>query len=102
VFTVDGVQKLHSLTHASLTLLQEHLSTIPPDGYEKQLPTFGFPSLQKQVIHIFNCEGFWISTLQETNYIDRQPVEFPAVADAGRLQREVSRRTREYLSGLSD
>lgn len=102
MFTLDGVQKFHSWTHASLNLLLDHLSTIPAADYGKELPSFGFPTLRKQVIHIFNCEGFWINTLQGISYIDRDPAQCPAVADASLLQQEVSRRTKAYLASITN
>jgi uncharacterized damage-inducible protein DinB len=102
VFTVEGIRKFHSWTHASLDLLLDHLATIPSDDYGKTLPGFGFPTLRKQVIHIFNCEGFWIQILQGNNYVDRNPMECSGVADARVLQKEVRQRTDAYLSGLSD
>jgi uncharacterized damage-inducible protein DinB len=64
VFTLDGLRKLHGWTHASLNLVLNHLSTIPTGDYVKELPSFGFPTLREQAIHIFNCEGFWIHTLE--------------------------------------
>jgi uncharacterized damage-inducible protein DinB len=102
MFTVDGIRKLHGWTHASLAILLDHLSTIPSDVYAKELHSFGFSTLRKQVIHIFNCEGFWISTLQGLQYVDRNPADFPAAADAIRLQQEVSRETHGYLASLTD
>jgi uncharacterized damage-inducible protein DinB len=102
VFTVEGVQKFHDWTHVCLNLLLEHLSTIPQDAYDKELAGFGFPTLRKQLIHIFNCEGLWINRLQGINYVDRNPAAFPAVADARLLQQEVIRQTRMYLSNLTD
>jgi uncharacterized damage-inducible protein DinB len=54
------------------------------------------------VIHIFNCEGFWIHTLQGLKYVDRNSAECPAVSDARLLQQEISRQTRTYLSTLTD
>jgi uncharacterized damage-inducible protein DinB len=100
MFTPDGVQKFHSWTHASLNLVLDHLSTIQPSDYGKELPSFGFATLRKQVIHIFNCEGFWICTLQGRPYVEHNPADCPAIADARRLQDEVSQRTRSYLSSL--
>jgi uncharacterized damage-inducible protein DinB len=102
VFTLDGVLKFHGWTHSSLNLLLDHLSTIPASEYGKELPGFGFPTLHKQVIHIFNCEGFWIHTLQGLQYVDRNPAEYPAVADARLFKQEVNRRTQAYLSSLTD
>jgi len=102
MFTLDGIRKLHHWTHASLTLLLDHLSTLPPDAFAKQLPSFGFNTIRKQVIHIFNCEGFWISTLQRIDYIDRMPADLPSISDVVRFQQETGRRTLQYLSALTD
>ena len=102
MFTVDGARKFHGWTHASLNLVLDHLSTIPASDYGKELPSFGFSTLQKQVIHIFNCEAFWIHTLQGLEYFDRDPAEFPAVSDARFLQQDVARQTQAYLSSLTN
>lgn len=102
MFTLDGARKFHGWTHASLALLLDHLSAISPEDYTKALPAFGLPTLQEQVIHIFNCESFWIHTLQGLPHVDRNPAECPAVVDARLFQQEVSRQTHGYLSGLTD
>ena len=102
MFTLDGVCKFHGWTHASLALLLDHLSAISPANYARALPAFGFPTLQEQVIHIFNCESFWIQTLQGFPHVDRNPAECATVVDARLLQQEVSRKTHAYLSELTD
>ena len=72
--------KFHGWTHASLTLLLDHLSV--PGNYVKDLPDFQL--LFAETIHIFNCEGFWIHTLRGLQYAD------PACRRRYRLlQREV-------------
>ena len=43
MFTLEAVQKFHNWTHASLTLLLDHLSTMPFGDYVKELPDFGAP-----------------------------------------------------------
>lgn len=101
-FTLEGIKKLHSWTHTSLNLVLDHLSTIPPADYLKELPNFGFPTLRNQVIHIFNCEGFWIHILQGRPFIDRSPAECPSVADARLLQQQITQQTQAYLSSLTD
>ena len=102
VFTLDGIRKLHSWTHASLTLVLEHLATIPAADYTSEVPAFGFPTLHQQMVHIFNCEGFWIQILQGHVFRDRDPAGSPGVSGVRRLQHEVSRLTLDYLTGLSD
>jgi hypothetical protein len=74
MFTLDGVQKFHSWTHSSLTLVLDHLSTIPPADYLRVLPNFGIRTLREQVIHVLNCEGVWIYTLQGLRYVDCKPL----------------------------
>jgi len=102
VFTIPGVRKFHDWTHASLTALLNHLSTIPDNAYAKEVPGFGFPTIHAQVIHVLNCEGFWIHTLQSISFVDQAPANWPTVSDARRLQIEVSMRVLDYLSRLSE
>ena len=102
MFTIDGIRKLHGWTHACIGVVLDHLSTIPPEDYARQVTGFGFATLREQVIHAFNCEGFWVHTLEGSRYVDGRPAEYPAVADARRLQQSVSERTHAYLSRLTD
>jgi uncharacterized damage-inducible protein DinB len=102
VFTLEGVQKFHGWTHASLTLVLDHLSIIPADDYVKEVSGFGFPTLREQALHIFNCEGSWVHRLQGLQYADPTFNKFPAVADARLLQKEVSQSTHTYLSTLTN
>ena len=102
MFTLDGIRKFHRWTHASLSLLLDHVSTIAASDYAKELPGFGSPTVRQQVIHVFNCEGFWIHLLRGLPFRDRTVVNCPSAADARLLQQEVSRETLAYLSGLSD
>ncbi len=102
MFTVDGIRKFHFWTHDCLSLVLDHLSTIPASDYIKEVPGFGIAKLRQQVIHIFNCEGFWIHAIQGLRFIDRNPNDYPTVADARLAQREVSEETLAYLSGLTN
>ena len=102
MFTLDGIRKFHAWTHASLTLVLDHLSTLPSSDYVSEVAGYGFATIRQQVIHIFNCEGFWIHTLRRLSFTDHDPAKFPAVSDARLLQQEIKRQTLEYLSGLTD
>ena len=80
----------------------DHLSTIPASDYAREVPGFGFPTPREQVIHIFNCEGFWVHALQGRTYRDRSPSDYASVADAKLLQREIGEQSLAYLAGLTD
>jgi len=102
MFTVDGLRKLHGWTHSCLNVLLDHVSNIPARAYVEELPHYSFPTLRGQMIHILNCEGFWIKTLQGSLHVDSTPEEFPSVADVRLLQGQVKERTHAYLSRLTD
>jgi uncharacterized damage-inducible protein DinB len=102
VFTVDGLRKFHGWTHGTLDLLLDHLSTVPGDDYVRELSGFGFATLREQAIHIFNCEGFWVHTLQGLPYSNRTVADCPALADVRLMQKEVGHATQAYLSTLAD
>ena len=93
MFTLDGIRKFHHWMHASISLLLGHLSTLPAEYLTNDVPNFGFSTLQKQMIHILNCEGFWVSTLQGLDYSDRDPAGFPEISDVVRFQKEICQRT---------
>jgi uncharacterized damage-inducible protein DinB len=102
MFTLDGIRKFHGWTHLCLSRTFDHLATLPAADYTREIPNFGFPTLHAQVIHILNCEAFWIHTLQALPFKDEDPADWPTVADARVLQREVSLKTQHYLSRLTD
>ena len=102
MFTVEGIRKFHGWTHSCINVVLDHVSTIPASDYAKELPGFGSPTLRQQVLHILNCEGFWIHMLQGLPYNDRKPDDCPAVSDARLLQQKVTDQTMAYLSGMSD
>jgi uncharacterized damage-inducible protein DinB len=101
LFTLAGIRKLHSWTHASLALVLDHLSTLPAGTYTQEVSGFGFPDLRAQVVHIFNCESFWVHTLHSNFFTDREATSVPAVSDARELQRQVVQETLAYLSELT-
>jgi uncharacterized damage-inducible protein DinB len=102
MFTLAGIRQFHAWTHASLFRLLDHLSTIPATEYAKEVPGFGYPTIRAQVIHILNCEGFWIHTLQAIPFVDEDAANWPAVSEARHLQSQVSKTTLDYLSRLNE
>ena len=102
MFTLDGIRKFHHWTHLSLTLVLDHLSTMPPGDYTKEVPGFGFPTLRQQAVHIFNCERFWVHTLQGLRVKDRTTTECPGISEARLLQQETTQQTLAFLSRLTD
>ncbi|HTV13314.1 MAG TPA: DinB family protein [Acidobacteriaceae bacterium] len=102
MFTLDGIRKLHSWTHASLRVLFNHLETLPAGGYVMEFPGFGYPSIHAQVVHLLGCEARWVRRLQLKSIGDWDPGRWPLLADARSLEREVTTQTLAYLSDLTN
>jgi uncharacterized damage-inducible protein DinB len=102
LFNLASISKFHTWTHACLALVLDHLSTLPAAAYTQELAGFGFPDLRAQVIHVFNCESFWIHTLRSASFRDRDPASCPSISDARELQHQVMQQTIAYLSRLTE
>jgi len=102
MFTLDGIRQFHRWTHQSLTLLFDHLATIPASEYTQEFPGFGYPSLRAQVVHLLGGEIRWISRIRSLPLRDWNPSRWPTLADARPLQAEGQAMTLDYLSSLTD
>ena len=102
MFTLDGIRHFHRWTHQSLGLLFDHLATLSPDDYTKELPGFGYPSVRAQVVHLLGCEIRWLSRILSLPQRDWDPAQWPAVPDARALQSEAQAMTLAYLAQLSE
>jgi uncharacterized damage-inducible protein DinB len=96
------MRKFHGWTHASLDLILNHVSTIPTNDYVREVSGFGFATVRDQAIHILNCEGFWVSTLQGAEYANRNVADCPDLAAVRLLQKQVRQSTHAYLATLTD
>ncbi|MGA7522993.1 MAG: DinB family protein [Acidobacteriaceae bacterium] len=102
MFTLDGIRQFHRWTYQSLSLVFDHLATLPPADYTKELPGFGYPSPRAQVIHLLGCESRWVNRLQGLPNPSWDPARWPTVSDARALRDEITQQTRVYLSRLTD
>lgn len=102
MFTLDGIRKVHAWTHASLSLLFDHVATLSADEYVREVPGFGYSSVRDQVIHLLGCEARWVRRLQGIPTGNWDAARWPSLAEARALQREASAETLDYLSGLTE
>lgn len=102
MFTIDGIRKLHGWTHSCLGVVIDHIETMPAEQFVKDVPGFGFSTLQRQLVHVFNCEGVWIHELQGLEYENCNPSACPTIEEVKRLQQQVSSGTFDYLSRITD
>jgi uncharacterized damage-inducible protein DinB len=102
MFTLDGIRQFQTWTHQSISLLLDHLATLPAADYTQDVAGFGYPNLRAQVVHLLGCEARWVHRLRDVPSGDWDPARWPTVADARMLEREVTGQTLDYLSGLTE
>ena len=102
MFSLDGVRKFHAWTYASLDVLFDHLASLSANDYTVELPGFGYASIHAQVIHLLGCEARWVRRLRCRSTGDWNPAQWPFLADARKLQREIAAQTLDYLAVLTD
>jgi uncharacterized damage-inducible protein DinB len=102
MFTKSGIIELHGIMHERLDLLLNHIATVPDDLYHKQISGFGFPSIWKQLVHILNCEEFWIHSLQNKPFADWREEDFPTVPELLAAKDRIRNATQIYVDDLTE
>ena len=102
MFAKSGIVELHATLHDRLDLLLSHVASAPDDLCRKQIPGFGHPSIWKQIVHILNCEEFWIHSLQNKGFADWHEEDFPTVADLQAAKDRIREATRIYVADLTE
>jgi uncharacterized damage-inducible protein DinB len=102
MFTKSGIIELHAIMHERLDLLLSHIATVPDDLHQKQISGFGSPSIWKQLVHILNCEEFWIHSLQNKAFADWREEDFPTVPELLAAKDRIRNATRIYVEDLTE
>ena len=102
MFAKSGIIELHTIMHDRLDFLLSHVATAPDDVCRKQISGFGHPSIWKQLVHILNCEEFWIHSLQNKEFADWREEDFPTVADLLAAKERIRQATRVYVGELTE
>jgi uncharacterized damage-inducible protein DinB len=93
---------LHACLHESLGIVFDHLATVPPELWTKQLDGFGQPTLRDQVAHMLGAESRWIRRLQSLPLETRDAALLTSVEAIRNFQTEVKAATITYLDALPE
>jgi uncharacterized damage-inducible protein DinB len=101
MFTKSGIIELHATMHERLDLLLSRVASVPDDLCRKQIAGFGHSSVWKQLVHILNCEEFWIHSLQNKTFADWQEEDFPRIPDFLAAKDRIRKATQIYVGDLT-
>jgi uncharacterized damage-inducible protein DinB len=95
--TSDSLLDLHTRTHRSLQKLLRHCRRLSAEELHRELPGFGFATVQRQLFHIFDCEDWWMGGVTGLSRADSRPADFPEVKALDAFRRRVAAMTADYL-----
>jgi len=100
--TVDDLLTFHGWVRKPFEVLFEHAGKVSPEEFVRQLEGFGMPTLRDQLVHIVECEDFWITKLKGDEFQDiYSKAGFGSAGQVWAAYGPVAERTREFLAGLT-
>jgi hypothetical protein len=73
------ISELHAGLHECLGIVLDHMATIPPELWTKELAGFGRPTARDQIVHVFSAEAGWICGLQLLPFQRPDPAEITTI-----------------------
>ena len=99
--TPEALLEIHALTHRSLDKLFRHCAQLSADELARELPGFGFPSVQRQLFHIVNCEDWWAGGVSGESQALALWQDYPHLPLLEAYRAQVAAMTRGYLQRVS-
>jgi uncharacterized damage-inducible protein DinB len=101
MFTPEALLEAHRRTHLGTTRLLEHCRQLSAEEFQRELPGFGYPSIQLQLHHILSAEDYWLTVLGRQPLAEEEfPQDYPTVDSLLAFQQQVLGRMAEYLAGM--
>jgi uncharacterized damage-inducible protein DinB len=102
VFTKTGIIELHDVMHRRLDLLLRHVATLPEDLAHKPISGFGYPWIEKQLVHILTCEEGCVHDLQNKAFAVWREEDCPTMAAFEAAKGRIREATRTCVGALTE
>jgi uncharacterized damage-inducible protein DinB len=101
MFTPDALREAHRRTHLGTSRVLEHCRQLSAEEFQRELPGFGYPTVQLQLHHILSAEEYWLTVLQRQPLAEEEyPQNYLTVDDLLDYQRQVMGRMLAYLGRM--
>jgi uncharacterized damage-inducible protein DinB len=102
MFTSTDLLELHTRAQANLATLLTHCRALSPEELHRELPGFGYPTVQAQLHHIIDTWEWWIGILQgRYEYVDTV-AQYPTISALEAFREQVAAGVAAYLAGAAD
>ncbi|MBK9304639.1 MAG: DinB family protein [bacterium] len=99
--TSGSLLDLHERTHHCLKVLLDHCRGFTAEELHRELPGFGYPSVQLQLHHVIGAQRYWLGVLQGRIDADEDAPDFPTIEALERFRGQVFAATEAYLRGVT-
>ena len=101
LYTPEALLDLHAGGHAGLRRLLAHCGGLAPDALHRELCDFGYPTVQRQLVHVIGAEHYWVGVLCGIVDADDRDDRYPTTVALEGWRAEVAAATDAYLRATS-
>lgn len=101
MYTHKALQDLHARAHKSFRKLLSHCGQLSDAELHREIPGFGYPSVQLQLHHAIGAEEYWIGVLKSNFKVEDNAHEYPTIAALEAYREQTFAATEEYLEHAS-
>ena len=102
MYTPSALRDMHDRAHRSLQSLLQHCAGFSDEEFARELPGFGYPSLQQQLDHVIGAEEYWVSVVRGLFTGDVDEIPHPTIAALETHRAAVAATTDAYLGEAQD
>lgn len=101
MYSPESLLDLHERTHHSLAALLVHCRGLTDEELHRELPGFGYPSVQLQLHHVIGATALLAAASAGRIDADEDAPDFPTIEALARFRGQVFAATEAYLRGVS-
>lgn len=91
----------HAQTHQCLAKLLDQCRDLTTEELHRELPGFGYGSVQLQIHHLIGAERYWIGVLQGRIDVDEDAPAYPSIDTLEQFRARTGAATAAYLRGTT-
>ena len=97
MYTTEALLDLHERAHGSSHKLLTHCRSLTAEELDRELPGFGYPTVQLQLHHQIDAEKYWVGVLEGRIDVDDNPADYPTIDSLDAYRKKVVAATANYL-----
>ena len=102
MYTPTALLDLHTRSHRNLSDLLTHCGELTTEEIHREVPGFGYPTIQLQLHHVIGAQKYWMGVLQGRMDVDEDAPDYPTIESLEGFREQVYQAARLYLAASSE